>query len=292
MAIVSLAAERETPNQGSMASTATRWAATSRVHFITFATLDFNARQRRIEMGSGNDDTAEAEKKQLWCETLPEPGVKDAKAKQVVMDTLNKDVMAKVEFYTSGLKFGCTPESYKQIKLRVKFDDIRVYEREGAVAWGMSLLGLIDLPSDAAYFRDLDIMIVRAGTTVWHEALIVHECTHAMLDMFGSKGKPLTVTTALSESVAYIAQAVFAKASYDAMNVDGGKVFEDTSDASLQQVYDKAMEIAAKILAGTKRVDNADLAVLLGLIPQTKTYKNKPTSINFNGIALRPASCA
>ena len=245
-------------------------------------------------MASGSGTTAEEEKKQLWCNTLPEPDVKDAKAKKLVMDTLNKDVMAKVEFYASGLKFGCTPESYKQVKLRVQFDDIRIYEREGTAAWGMNLFGMIDLPSDAAYFRDLDIMIVRGGgTDIYHQAIIVHECTHAMLDMFGSKGKPLTVTTALSESVAYIAQAVYAKASYDALGFTNKACpFEDSGDASQQQVFGKAWEVAGKILGGAKRVDDADLATMLGLIPATNTYKHKPTNISFNGIAQRPASCA
>lgn len=245
-------------------------------------------------MGSGNDTSAEADKKQTWCNTLPEPGVADAKAKKLVMDTLNKDVMAKVEFYVSGLKFGCTPESYKQIKLRVQFDDIRVYEREGANAWGMSLFGLIDLPSDAAYYRDLDIMVIRAsGTDIYHQAIIVHECTHAILDMFGSKGKPLSVSTARSEAVAYIAQAVYARASYDALGFKNkSNPFDGGKDAHLQKVFDTAWDIAAKILAGNKRVEDADLTKIMDSIPKSNTYKNKPKNIDFNGIALRPASCA
>ncbi|MEX2188853.1 MAG: hypothetical protein WD875_18740 [Pirellulales bacterium] len=238
-------------------------------------------------------DTAEAEKKQPWC-SLPEPDVRDGKAKQLVLDTLNKDVMKKVDFYISGLKFGCNPESLKQVKLRVQFDDIRVYERNGTAAWAMSMMGIIDLPSDAAYFRNHDLMVIKAASNdIYHQAIIVHECTHAMLDMFGSKGSPLKVTTARSEAMAYIAQAVFAKASYAAIGFpDKAIIFEDSSDTFLQQVFDKAWEIAGKILGGSKRVDDTDLTTLLGLIPKTKTYMNKPTFIEFNGIALRPASCS
>ncbi len=230
----------------------------------------------------------------MVCDTLPEPKVADAKAKKLVMDVLNKGVMNRVEFYMSGVKFGCTPDSLKQVKLRIQFDDIRVYEREGVAAWWMNLFGTIDLPSDAAYYRDKDIMVIRAkGNDIYHQAIIVHECVHAMLDMFGAKGKPLTVTTASSESMAYIAQCVYARACYEELGfMDKACPFEVKKDPNLQQVFDKAWEISAKILGGTKRVDAADEAKMVGLVPVTKLYKHKPVNVDFNGIALRPASCS
>lgn len=238
--------------------------------------------------------TAEADKENLWCNVLPIPDVTDEKAKQWVLGVLNKDVMARVDFHIRGLKVGITPFLFNQIRLRVKFSDIRVYERDGVGARQMVSTGHIDLPDDAAYFRDLDVMVVKAsGSDIYHEAIVVHECVHAALDMMGENGSPLRVSTALSEAAAYIAQAVYARAAYEAagfMNKDNP--FEDSSDASMQQIFDTAWTISAAILGGNKIVNDADLATLTGLVPATMTYKNKPQFVDYNGIALRPAHCA
>lgn len=236
---------------------------------------------------------AAAEKEKLWTETLPPPDVTDAKAKQWVLEVLNKNVMSKVVFQVPGLKYGFNPELFKQVRLRVQFSDIRVYERDGGNARLMDLFGYIDLPDDAAYFRDLDIMVVKAASRdIYYEAIVVHECVHAALDMFGANGSPLKVSTAMSESVAYIAQAVYARASYEALGFKNkDNPFEDSSDGQMQAIFDKAWEISAKILGGATRVTDADIAVLVGLVPNTMTYKNKPKFVNYNGVAERPWWC-
>jgi hypothetical protein len=65
----------------------------------------------------------------------------------------------------------------------------------------------------------------------------------------------------------------------------------------MQSVFEEAWKLAGKVLGldgqnATKFLSNADLAELLRLVPLTDTYKSKPTTIYFNGIALRPANCA
>jgi len=127
-----------------------------------------------------------------------------------------------------------------------------------------------NLPSDvsARYSHNYNVLMLRSNFNIrnwWHQALVVHECTHALMDYcnFGP------YSTREADAVAYIAEAVFLKAL--------GK-----SPPSSLEVREKCKPIADVILAGAYYVPENLAADLMRTIASETRIQNE--TINSDGL--------
>lgn len=126
------------------------------------------------------------------------------------------------------------------------------------------------LPNEvvARYSHNYNVLMPRSHfdiTNWWHQALLIHECIHALMDYcnFGA------YSTRDSEAVAYIAEAVFLKAS--------GKSPPTTLD-----VREKCKPIADAILGGAYYVPENLASALTTAIAAESRIPND--NINSNGL--------
>lgn len=139
------------------------------------------------------------------------------------------------------------------------------YQIDVADAIASGALKLGDMVSDgagASYNMDTDIINLRPGFSISDpsdQAFLVHECTHAHLDI-QSSGKH---SGHEDEAASYIAEAMFLEAA-------GQK------QIGSQPVRNIAHPIARKLLAGRYAVEEADILALTAAVAAVETYAKKP----------------
>lgn len=101
------------------------------------------------------------------------------------------------------------------------------------------------------------------------KALIVHETTHAVCDFQAKK-----MDVAQSESIAYIAQCLYARANSNNTDPDARLYSEDEAK---DKVFEIGWRIAGKIISGGK-VDSTDVADMRGAVSGHPYYASNASS--------------
>jgi hypothetical protein len=106
-------------------------------------------------------------------------------------------------------------------------------------------------------------------------ALIIHECTHAVYDVANSK-----MTTAISESIAYVVQCQY----LIIKRGEGGKRLS-SNNAAKDSVFKLAWGIAAELQVNGKAPSKSDQAALQAAVSQHPFYMAKSAGdAGFNGV--------
>jgi hypothetical protein len=107
-------------------------------------------------------------------------------------------------------------------------------------------------------------------------ALVIHEATHAVCDFQAAK-----MDVAASESIAYIAQCLYARANTTSTDPDA-RLFSD--DAAKDKVFEVAWRIAGKIIGGGT-VDGTDQSDMRAAVSGHPYYATEASdSAGFNGL--------
>jgi hypothetical protein len=101
-------------------------------------------------------------------------------------------------------------------------------------------------------------------------ALIIHEATHAVCDFFSAR-----MDIATSESIAYIAQCVYARANSTSTDPDA-RLY--SSDAAKDKVFEIGWRIAGKILGGGS-VDSTDCNDMRAAVKGHPLYAKNATDL-------------
>jgi hypothetical protein len=160
-------------------------------------------------------------------------------------------------------------------------DSYRVYPEvyttavRTAIADGIIKVHISDaLPASvgAQYSQSGDVLKVHPSFTISHpgnQAVVIHECTHAYLDML-NLGK---VPSFEWEAVAYVAEAIFLGAS-------GLR----SSDPVSRHIREVAFRIAKDVLDGLYDLVPAGIAAaLVSEIAKEPSYANASKTVNSNG---------
>lgn len=133
--------------------------------------------------------------------------------------------------------------------------------------------------SSSAYYKagsnTLYIKFVGADS-ITRQALIVHETTHALFDFKAAK-----MDIAASESIAYIAQCLYARANSGNSDPDA-RLYDEKS--SKDKVFEIGWEIAGKILNGGS-VSSDDVSNMRSAVSHHPYYaSNHGSTADFDGI--------
>lgn len=133
--------------------------------------------------------------------------------------------------------------------------------------------------SSSAYYKagsnTLYIKHISANS-ISRQALIVHETTHALFDFKAAK-----MDIAASESIAYIAQCLYARAN-SANSDPEARLYDEKS--SKDKVFEVGWEIAGKLLNGGS-LSSDDVSKMRSAVSQHPYYASKHSSTaDFDGI--------
>lgn len=108
------------------------------------------------------------------------------------------------------------------------------------------------------------------------KALVVHEATHALYDY-----QSATMDVATSESIAYIAQCIYARANTTSTDPNA-RLFSD--DPAKDKVFEVGWKIAGKIIGGGA-IDSTDCTDMRNAVKGHPYYASEASdSAGFNGI--------
>ncbi|MFO1349623.1 MAG: hypothetical protein U1F68_02600 [Gammaproteobacteria bacterium] len=216
----------------------------------------------------------------------------DAKAKKMVIEVLKSPLIDKIKF-TIG-SFSIAPAMYEEVRKAIENDKIAVLVDTKSPPAGAEGI-------DAAYINDLrlendtilyDLLVLRfldlgestkdekerIKTYMTRTMMIVHECTHAAMDL----RKVKKITHKSNEAAAYVAGALFIVASVRDLNGNPEKL-------EFKKQYGPAHKIALYLEnAKEKVVPRKLLNELSTEIIKLPAYKDKADNIVTNDGVGRP----
>lgn len=159
------------------------------------------------------------------------------------------------------------------------FDPAHLAHMHYEVTQGALNVKLDTSQNSSAYYKagsnTLYIKFVNADS-VTRQALIVHETTHALFDFKAAK-----MDIATSESIAYIAQCLYARANSANSDPDA-RLYDEKS--SKDKVFEVGWEIAGKLLNGGS-LSGDDVSNMRSAVSQHPYYASKHgTTADFDGI--------
>ncbi len=182
--------------------------------------------------------------------------------KTMVTSLLSKSVVKKIKFKSGSISIDS--QSFQQVKTKINGGNIKIVYKA-------------KLGGKKAIYRythnTLFVGFQATGGNADREALLVHECTHAALDIAGKK-----MLVKQSEAAAYIAQCLYFYYKNEAAIKKGSK--PQFANALLREAWKVAMKAVHN-----STLNNTDIQPLLTAVANHPLYKKRHSKqVEYDGV--------